>query len=220
MSTETTYARALIAAGIWTGKATGSSWSIDAIGAEMRPSSLNGGLSSFVGSSENAFSQRRSFVAAYAWAVPTLAVLKRIAALGPLLEVGAGNGYWASELARLGVDIIATDARADGWQHSPEPHHPVRTMGAVEAVAELGRGRALMMVWPSYDESWAHDALVAHENAGGHALVYVGEGPGGCTADEAFHKRLETHWDCEDLDLPQWYGIHDYCSIATRKGSP
>jgi len=155
-------------------------------------------------------------VTKYAWAIPTVAVLRRIAALGPIIEVGAGSGYWAMELVKLGADIIATDARAEGWVHSPEPHHPVATMDATSAVRTHGAGRALMLVWPSYDDPWSGQALEAYEAIGGRTVIYVGESRGGCTADDAFHERLAKSWTQEDIEIPQWYGIHDYLTIAKR----
>ena len=36
---------------------------------------------------------------AHAWSVPTAAALDALAARAPLVEVGAGNGLWARELA-------------------------------------------------------------------------------------------------------------------------
>ena len=46
----------------------------------------------------------------YAFAAPNEAALSALEALAPLLEVGAGVGYWAKLLQDCGVDIVATDA--------------------------------------------------------------------------------------------------------------
>jgi hypothetical protein len=45
----------------------------------------------------------------YAFAAPNERALEALAALGPLIEVGCGLGYWAHLLRQRGVDIIATD---------------------------------------------------------------------------------------------------------------
>ena len=42
-------------------------------------------------------------------AVPTAQALKAIAKLGPLIEMGAGGGYWAAMLRERKVDIVAYD---------------------------------------------------------------------------------------------------------------
>lgn len=47
----------------------------------------------------------------YAWAVPNERALEVIAERSPggVVEIGAGGGYWAMELQRRGVDVIAYD---------------------------------------------------------------------------------------------------------------
>ena len=42
--------------------------------------------------------------------IPSAAALEAIARHGPIIEVGAGTGYWAGLLQAMGVDIIAFDA--------------------------------------------------------------------------------------------------------------
>lgn len=51
--------------------------------------------------------------------VPTDAAIETITAYDPIIEIGAGNGYWAYVLDNAGCDIHATDK-------SPAPH-PVKT---------------------------------------------------------------------------------------------
>lgn len=45
----------------------------------------------------------------YAFAAPNERALAALAALGPVLEVGAGVGYWAHLLRERGVSVVATD---------------------------------------------------------------------------------------------------------------
>jgi len=45
----------------------------------------------------------------YAYAIPTHAALERISWYSPVLEIGAGTGYWASLLSKIGCDVIAYD---------------------------------------------------------------------------------------------------------------
>lgn len=53
--------------------------------------------------------QRAELVRRYAWAVPDAAAIAALAARSPLVEIGAGTGYWARLLAAAGADIIAYD---------------------------------------------------------------------------------------------------------------
>jgi len=174
------------------------------------------------GGSMRSYYARGYATSAYAWAVPSPEAIEKIAAWSPILEVGAGRGYWAKLLAEAGADVIATDP----W--APEDtFYPVEKLLDTEAVRKHGSGRTLLMVWPPYDMSVAFDALRAFEEVGGRRLVYVGEGSGGCTADDAFHEAVglgsagwrnkegppedNRGWEQTDgdWDLPQWDGIHD-----------
>lgn len=48
----------------------------------------------------------------FSWSVPTKEALDVLAAHAPLLEIGAGNGYWAGLLHRRRVDLLAFDTAA------------------------------------------------------------------------------------------------------------
>lgn len=45
----------------------------------------------------------------YAWAIPDTRALNILSKFAPLVEIGAGKGYWGSLLAKKGVDIICVD---------------------------------------------------------------------------------------------------------------
>ena len=45
----------------------------------------------------------------YAWAVPDNKALEIIKHFAPIIELGAGGGYWAYLLREMGVDIVAVD---------------------------------------------------------------------------------------------------------------
>ena len=47
----------------------------------------------------------------YSWSVPTEEALRLLALHQPLVELGAGAGYWASLLKQLPVDILAFDEK-------------------------------------------------------------------------------------------------------------
>jgi hypothetical protein len=159
---------------------------------------------------------RRELLAEFSFAILTDAMVQALKQYSPLLEVGSGTGYWAYELRQAGADIVVTDpAPYSGIAYDPtkiwlEPER----IDATVAVSKYP-GRTLLMVWPSLERPWAHEALEAYE---GDALIYVGEGYGGCTADDAFHELLEARWtETQQIDMPQWWGLHDYCAIYRRQ---
>jgi hypothetical protein len=164
---------------------------------------------------ENRHSERLTFrhraVENYAWAVPDERAINVIAKHSPLIEIGAGTGYWAWLLRQRGADILAYDKRGENevviqWTEvlkgtpTELQHHPDRT---------------LFLCWPPYDDAMAYDCLVAYQ---GRCLIYVGEGAGGCTGDEAFHDELERGWEeTEEYNIPQHWGMHDRLTIWRRK---
>ncbi len=164
-------------------------------------------------------SYRDEATSQFSFAILERATVNRLLPHGPFLEVGAGTGYWAWELAKAGADIIATD---------PHPYEGLNIEAAkqwvdmlpltAEQAIDQFPGRTLLIVWPSYDEDWTGKALAHYTEKGGTKVVYVGEGRGGCTGDDLFHTILDEQWlEIEDLRILQWFGINDYLTIYTRK---
>lgn len=161
----------------------------------------------------NATEQRFRLAKRYAWGVPNQEAIEAIAALGSVVEIGAGTGYWASLLAAFGVDVVAYDERPghNGWcDHAC--YHPVSVGGPADV--ERHPDRALFLCWPPMSEMAAESlALYA-----GRYVAYVGEYSGGCCADDAFFESLDSGWvEIESVCIPQWPGLHDALSIFERQ---
>lgn len=154
------------------------------------------------------FSMREQATLYYAWAIPDEAVLEKISKYGPIIEIGAGSGYWASQLSRFGADIIAFD------KFSEKPRrYWFDVAEGTEAEVKNHPTRNLFLCWPPYQEKMAAKALKIFK---GEYVIYVGEF-GGCTADVSFHNLLERKFSkIESIPLPKWPGIHDYCYIYRR----
>jgi hypothetical protein len=58
----------------------------------------------------------QTLIGAYSEAVPTTEALRALQALSPIIEVGAGRGYWARLLSELGCDIVASDLHPSSAQ--------------------------------------------------------------------------------------------------------
>lgn len=159
-----------------------------------------------------AYMRRRELAFEYAWAIPNPTALEALVALSPLVEIGAGTGYWKKLLAEAGADVVAYDKAPyeNNWVHAV---HSEVLVGGSEMVIQHP-GRALFMCWPIMG-SMAVDCVRSY--SGAH-VAYIGEPPGGCTADDAFFELLEAQFtSVREVDLPQWYGIHDYMTIYRRK---
>lgn len=160
------------------------------------------------------FNQRSAFTHRFAWSIPDVQYGLAIRKLNvPIIEIGAGTGYWAWWLKQFGIDIIAYDTE-------PYKNHYVDAQwtdvlkGSYRHMAKH-RERSLMMCWPPYDEPLAYNALQFYT---GEYLVYVGEGEDGCTADHNFYDLLSREWEeVYRKYAVNWSGIHSHNCIYRRK---
>lgn len=179
---------------------------------------------------------RERFVYEYAWAVPNRPAVEAIVEYGPVVEIGAGLGYWGWLVEQLGGDYVGYDpdprtqlndpeaaVREDivarGDRHGREFEDFVHDgwtdvrEGDHRAAADHP-DRTLFLCWPSQDADWAHKALDAYD---GDTLVYVGEGPGGVTGDEQFFEELRREWGVVDsVSIPQWPFVDDRLVVYER----
>ena len=163
------------------------------------------------------YDKRHEFVKLYSFAVPTEECVEAIRKYAPILEVGAGTGYWAYELKKAGINIRPTDVTLLGlnpygfrkqWTN-------VESISAVSAIRKYSEYDTLMTVWPCYNDKWSYLAL--KEFKGSH-VIYVGEDSCGCTGTEEFHETLYNDFDVlETIYIPQYDGIHDDMTIYKRK---
>lgn len=89
--------------------------------------------------------------------------------------------------------------------------------GNHEAV-ELHSDSTLFLCWPPYHNSMAYDCLSTYLKHGGKTFIYVGEGSGGCTGCDKFHKLLNEHMESvRCISIPRWNGMNDYMEIFVSK---
>ena len=173
----------------------------------------------------------------YAYALPDEALIRRIAEDAPIVEVGAGLGYWAWLLRQAGAEVRATDVRPpaqyydmrgrlaftpgrrpgrpNDWFESRPAWTLVEEADAASAAAAAPETAALLLVWPPYNDPMAAAALRAFRGA---VVWYVGEGRGGACADAAFFDELEHAWEQDDLHaLIRFPGMHDWAHRWRRR---
>lgn len=131
------------------------------------------------------------------------------------LEVMAGRGWLSLALQSLGVNIIATDdyswIRERNWD---EPVTEVEELDAINAVEKYGKDIDLLIIsWPYMDEI-AYNTIKELNNINPNAqIIYIGEGMGGCTADDDFHhhfREIENEeFQSAVSGFQQWWGLHD-----------
>jgi hypothetical protein len=112
----------------------------------------------------------------YAYVFPDPPLVRALCELGPLVEIGAGTGYWARKLRDVGADVLAFDqAPPDG--DMPNRYHP-RTPTWTEVapgdhtVLTDHSDRALFLCWPPLF-SLLGDCLDFYE---GNTVACIGDG--------------------------------------------
>ena len=112
----------------------------------------------------------------YAYVFPSDSVLAMLAGLGPLVEIGAGTGYWAHRLRSIGVDIVAFDQAPLDRERTNRYHSPTRPWAHVEpgdqTVLPGYADRGLFLCWPPLFSSLG-DCLTYYR---GDTVAYIGDG--------------------------------------------
>lgn len=159
--------------------------------------------------------RREELVEEYAWAIPNWDAAETIAAYSPVVEVGAGTGYWAWCIEQVGGEVYAFDPAPPRL----DTYHQVICQPAVDAIEAMQatgglEDWSLFLCWPPFDDPMAVDALDAYD---GTTVIYVGEGRTGPTATDAFHDQLYAEYQlAETVAIPTYLGLHDRLEIWNR----
>ena len=158
----------------------------------------------------------------YAWAIPNQRALNIIASFSPIIEIGAGKGYWGSLLRAMGTDIECYDknkTRKGNWLNVgvggpnvlKDPKHVDRT---------------LFLCYPDDSNGMAMKCL---ENYSGEYIIHVGElittgtksggiqAPFGRTTGSDFSVALATSFHCLlTASLPRFPFSKDCITVWKR----
>ncbi len=184
--------------------------------ADAAPAALPPGLAQMLGLAQ----RRRELAVRFAWAVPDDAALELMGRCEPLLDAGAGTGYWAALLTERGVDIVASDLRppgpdADNTFH-PGDHPPWTTVLEASSVVAARRhpDRSLVLCWPPHEDDAAGFAAI--RAYAGDTVIHIGD-PDAGSGSIRLHRELTVNWSVTDeLMLPQWPRIADRVTVYRR----
>lgn len=160
----------------------------------------------------------------YSYSVLSKQILDLIAAHGPLVELGAGNGYNAWLLQQMGVETIALDAfpveEGKNWFFSTSIVGLPTTNGKSWTRIEKGDSSSvvnytdytLLMCWPPQN-TMAFKALSEYK---GQKIIVIGEKT--CCASKAFYKKIAKEWKLLHTGLTgSWDANHkEYLEIYSR----
>lgn len=132
----------------------------------------------------------------YSWGIPNDEALNEISKYSPIIEIGAGLGYWASLLRERGTRIIPTDIHPprEGWTR-------IYFGGAKEYLIGPYQNRTLFMCWVP-----KKIAKTTAEIYKGNIILWVGE-----------LIYLPEFTQIKKINIPQWIGFKDALFIFKRK---
>lgn len=186
---------------------------------------------------------RNPLVHTFSFAIPNEPALEAIARYGPVVELGAGTGYWCKLLRDRGVDVVAYDLHpptADLANPFFSQSHAEVLAGDEQVLANGNHAdRALFLCWPNNDaaaDDW--DARCLELYSGG-TVIHVGElrghsrvptgaplsqadgegAPFGVTTSLACQLALEKGFELvETVGLPNWHFTSDRMTVWRRRG--
>jgi putative endonuclease len=153
---------------------------------------------------------RDQLVSRYSWAVPTEEALRQIAELSPIVEMGAGTGYWATLLKKMGTDIVPYDRAPPGslkslvaacnpWHAGAKQH--TRVLQGTPEILKGYADRTLLLCWPP---------------RGSMARQCLGEF-GGFTADLKLQETIRLKFELvSTVSIPRWPGMNDMMTVWRR----
>jgi hypothetical protein len=164
---------------------------------------------------EKEWKLRRKCCTDISWAIPTDEAIKEIVQHSPLVEIGAGTGFWASLILEAGGDVLPFDIAPPDIKEN-NYHNPTKTYTKVYPgdqkvlIKQEIKGRTLFLCWPPLDDGFLDICLQLYT---GNTIVYVGEWDG-CTA---WSERMDKEWTLvKSVNIPQWFGIHDRLMIFQK----
>jgi len=179
------------------------------------------------GKSSDFFKIRDKLVNLFAWAIPNEEAIDEIIKYSPIVEIGAGNGYWASLIKEKGGEIDAYDKNppkndnADNinidnvfFTKTTIIHYPVQKGDESILKQDKYNDYTLLLIWPPMDRT-ARRCLRYFK---GKHVIYIGEDNGGCTANQSFFDSLYLNFnEIKEIKIPQYPYINDKLTIYERK---
>lgn len=149
----------------------------------------------------------------YSWAIPSEEAVAALVEVSPLVEIGAGGGYWAKLIREAGGEVEAFDENPTQNEWAKRRWSKVQA-GDEYAVAAYPN-HSLFLCWPPDNDLMAEWTLDYYM---GDVVAYVGEHEGGVCATPGFFAMLDRDFEQErQIDIPRFWGISDYLSIWRRR---
>jgi hypothetical protein len=180
---------------------------------------LTNGYNAIVGSFMGSHAFREVFTDVLSFSIPTTEALASIAKFTngmSIVEYLAGTGYWSWLLQNeFNVKVICTDKTNERFTVSQyKTFLPVLRKRIGKPIADT----VSFISWVPYTSSIALPFL--QKMSPDSKLVWIGEGYGGCCADDKTYEYLDSSFECvESVPLVQFPGLHDNLYLYRKLGA-
>jgi hypothetical protein len=136
----------------------------------------------------------------YAFSIPDRNAIDFLLRFSPIVEIGAGTGYWAAMVHQCGGEIACIDK-----DPAPPPlFYPV--LQASHRIVRHHFGKTLLVAWPNMQIA-ERDEMMSYYR--GEMFLYIGE------TDCEF---WDPKWQIMESIVPEirWYGCNDIIALVRK----
>lgn len=139
------------------------------------------------------------------------------------LEIMCGCGSISYALQQQGVNVIATDNFSwngmDSWNTKKNYWTDIENIDCIEAIRKYGKDIDVIILSWAYMDNYAYQSLIEMRKVNpGTVMLVIGEGVGGCTADDDFFETMEVidnkEIDHIDAKYDTWSGLYDHIMLV------
>lgn len=163
------------------------------------------------------YTLRAEAISAFGFAIPSAELLQALAALQPLVEIGAGTGYITALARHRGIDIVGCDpAFGHGYGFQPGLYDDQQIKLPGKTAVRHFRDRNVFCSWPTLGATWFRQALRAMRIS--RRLIVIREDA--CAEDSAWQYVDDCFIREGEVEIPAWPNMNDqaevYCKVRQR----
>jgi len=149
--------------------------------------------------------KRQQLTEKYSWAIPNQKSIDYIVDCSPLIEIGAGSGYWGYEIDKHGGDITCYDSDPNSWDTQ---WYPVQE-GTPHKLqnANISDDFTLFLCWPPANNPMAYNAITMLNP---NDVIFIGEWSPNKHSEthvngtDEFYEEMSTWNRVKTISIPQW----------------
>jgi len=156
---------------------------------------------------------RDEVIKQFGFGLPSQELLDVLEQHQPIVEIGAGTGYFTKLMKNRGIDVIGTDIGI-GQRFAAGSLDPQQLRMQAKTAVRCYRDRTVFCSWPSLWETWFRQALRAMQI--GQKLIVIEEDA--CAEDSTWEYRDQSFDKLGDwIALPAWPMMNDRARAWVKK---